>query len=335
MKHSILKRVVPIIIVLLGIVMATIGGAAAQDDSLTFAMVSHGGVGNPFWIVVIKGMEDACALLEAECQWLADPVDNVNDMAGYWDDALALNPDGIGTTSPNPDVIRGGVETAAEQGIPVIIFNTADPNVGTDEALPALFYIGASEFSGGQNNARRILAEAAADGVTIAGVVCPIQEVGHSGLEARCAGVESVMDEEGIPVERLTITNDVPASAGTIQDFFAANPTFNAITLLGPNPSSSWNLARSEMGVPARGEEGYVYATTHDTSQEIYEMIQGDGLLQAIDQQPYLQGFETIMWLYLNSQFELAPGGDIFTGPGVIDQSNVDAIIELTAAGYR
>jgi hypothetical protein len=33
------------------------------------------------------------------------------------------------------------------------------------------------------------------------------------------------------------------------------------------------------------------------------------------------------MWLYLNSQYKLAPGGDIFTGPGVIDKSNVDAVI--------
>jgi simple sugar transport system substrate-binding protein len=276
-------------------------------------------------------MTDACALLNAQCQWLSDPVDNVNDMAGYWDDALALNPVGIGTTVPNPDVIRGGVETAVERGIPVIVLNTADPNAGTDQALPTLFYIGASEFSGGVSNARRILAEAAADGKEVTGLVCPIQEVGHSGLEARCSGVESVMDEAEVPTQRLTITNDVPASAGTIQDFFAANPDTNAITLLGPNPSSSWNLAAQEMGVEPRA----VYATTHDTSQEIYQMIKDGYLLQAIDQQPYLQGFETIMWLYLNSQFELAPGGDIFTGPGVIDGSNVDAIIELTAAGYR
>src|SRR5690606_5929286 len=116
-----------------------------------------------------------------------------------------------------------------------------------------------------------------------------------------------------------------------IQDHFASNPDTNAITLLGPNPSSSWNLAAQEMGLEPR----QVYATTHDTSQEIYEMIQSGYLLQAIDQQPYLQGFETIMWLYLNSQYALAPGGDIFTGPGVIDQSNVEQIIELTAAGYR
>lgn len=327
-----LKRLLPVMLLVIGIIVTGVGVAGAQDEQLTFAMVSHGGVGNPFWIVVIKGMDDACALLDANCQWLADPVDNVNDMAGYWDDALALNPAGIGTTSPNPDVIRGGVTTASERGIPVIIFNTADPNAGTDQALPdILFYVGASEFAGGRSNGLRILAEAAADGVTINRVVCPIQEVGHSGLEARCAGVRSVMEENGIQVDGLTINNNAAESAGIIQDYFAANPDTNAITLLGPTPSSSWNLAAQEMGFAPR----QVYATTHDTSNEIYEMIQAGYLLQAIDQQPYLQGFQTIMWLYLNSQFELSPGGDIFTGPGVIDLSNVDAVIELTAAGYR
>ncbi|MBC7811066.1 MAG: substrate-binding domain-containing protein [Burkholderiales bacterium] len=331
MKLSFLKRVVPLLLVVLGVVVMSLGAVGAQDDDLTFAMVAHGGAGNPFWITVIKGMEDACELLDANCQWLADPVDNVNDMAGYWDDALALNPDGIGTTSPNPDVIRGGVETANEQGIPVIIFNTADPNAGTDEELDTLFYIGASEFTGGVSNGRRILAEAAADGAEITGVVCPIQEVGHSGLEARCSGVESVMDEAGIPVQRLTISNNPTESAAVIQDFFAANPDTNAITMLGPSPASAWALAAEEMGLEPR----QVYATTHDTSAEIYEMIQDGYLLQAIDQQPYLQGFETVMWLYLNSQYELAPGGDIFTGPGVIDLGNVDAIIALTAEGYR
>jgi simple sugar transport system substrate-binding protein len=335
MKLSMLKRLLPLLVIVLGIVMIASAVTAQDDAKPVFRMVSHGGVGNPFWIVVIKGMDDACAILDADCAWLSDPVDDVNAMAGYCDDALSSNPDGLGVTSPNPDVIRDCVERAHDAGIPVIIFNTADPNVGTDQALPALFYVGANEFSGGQSNARRILSEAAADGATITGVVCPIQEVGHSGLEARCAGVESVMDEQGIPVQRLTINNDVTASAGTISDFFTANPTVNAITLLGPNPSSSWHLAHDEMGTPARGEEGYIYATTHDTSQEIYEMIQNDLLVQAVDQQPYVQGFETIMWLYLNDLAKLAPGGDILTGPGIIDKGNVDAVIEATAAGYR
>ncbi len=325
-----LLRIIPVLLLALGVMIAGIGGVGAQDQ-LTFSMVSHGGIGNPFWVVVIKGMEDACALLNADCAWLSDPVDNIDDMAGYWDDALARNNDGIGTTVPNPEVIRDGVNRAAEAGIPVIVFNTADPNAGTPDALPTLFYIGANEFLGGRSNANAVLDAADAAGVEIARAVCPIQEVGHSGLEARCAGVRSVFEEAGIPLDQLTINNDVTASAGTFADYFNANPDTNAVFSLGPNPASSLNLYIQEAGIMA----GEIFATTHDTSAEIYEMIQNGYLIQAIDQQPYLQGFETIMWLYLNSQFKMAPGGDILTGPGVIDGSNVDAIIELTAQGYR
>ncbi|MDZ4767394.1 MAG: substrate-binding domain-containing protein [Chloroflexota bacterium] len=326
-----LLRLLPVALLVLGVFVASLGVVGAQDDGLTFAMVSHGGVENPFWIVVIKGMEDACTLLDAQCQWLGDPNFSVEDMAGYWDDALSLNPDGVGTTVANADVIRDGVESAAAQGIPVIVFNTADPGAGTDQALPTLLYVGANEFTGGRSNAQRAFADAEAAGVTINRGVCTIQEQGHSGLEARCAGVESVFDEMGVTVERLNITNDPSESAGVLADYFAANPDTNAIFMLGPNPASALNLYLNESGRPV----GELFATSHDTSAEIYQMIQDGRLLQTIDQQPYLQGFQTIMWLYLNSQFEMAPGGDIFTGPGVIDGSNVDAIIELTAAGYR
>lgn len=325
------KLVLPLLLLIIGVLVISIGVAGAQDDTLVFRMVSHGGVENPFWIVVIRGMEDACALLDADCLWLGDPNFNLEDMAGYWDDALSSNPDGIGTTVADANIIRDGVERAAQLGIPVIAFNAADPGAGTDEALPIMFYVGANEFTGGVNNGRRVFAEAAANGTTITRGVCTIQEQGHSGLEARCAGVESVFDEMGVPIERLNITNDPAETAGILSDYFAANADTNAIFMLGPNPASGLNLYMQESG-RAPGE---LYATSHDTSAEIYSMIQAGNLLQTIDQQPYLQGFETVMWLYLSSQFEMAPGGDIFTGPGVIDLSNVDAIIELTAQGVR
>lgn len=326
-----ITRLLPAALLILGIFVVSLGVVGAQDDGLTFAMVSHGGASNPFWIVVMKGQEDACALLGAECQWLSEPDYGLEQMAGWWDAALALNPDGVGTTVPDPEVIRSGVERAAELGIPVIVFNTADPNAGLEGALPTLFYVGANEFTGGVSNARRVFAEAAADGAEVTGGVCTIQEQGHSGLEARCAGVESVFDEMGVPIQRLNITNNPEETAGILSDFFAANADTNAIFMLGPQPSSGLNLYIQESGRAA----GELYATSHDTSAEIYQMIQDGNLLQTIDQQPYLQGFQTIMWLYLNSQFELAPGGDIFTGPGVIDLGNVEAIIELTAGGYR
>ena len=325
------KRLVVMSILILGIAITSFGAVGAQGEGLVFSIVSHGGASNPFWIVVIKGMEDACAILEADCQWLSHPDYSLDDMVGYWEDAIARESVGIGTTVPDPDVIRDGVETAAALGIPVIVLNTADPGRGTDRGLPTLFYIGANEFTAGQSNARRVFAEAAADGVEITKGVCNIQEQGHSGLEARCAGVESVFDDEGVPIDRLNITNNPDETAGILADYFAANPDANAAFMLGPQPAAGLNLYMQEAGLEPRE----IYAASHDTGAEIYQMIADGYLVQTVDQQPYVQGFETIIWLYLASQFALQPGGDIFTGPSPIDQTNVARVVELTAAGYR
>ena len=67
-------------------------------------------------------------------------------------------------------------------------------------ALPTQFYVGASEYLGGQSNAKAILAEAEKRGIAVQRAVCPIQELGHSGLEARFAGFSSILEERGIAV---------------------------------------------------------------------------------------------------------------------------------------
>lgn len=332
MKRSMIKRLFPVLLIVLGIAAVSFGVVSAQDDGLRFIFVAHGSPqGNPFWSAVEKGMMDACAVLDAECTWLGDPSYSAEAMAAYWEDALSAQPDGIGTTAPDAEVVRSGVQTAVDQGIPVIIFNTADVNAGTENALPVLFYVGANERTGGVSNARRVFDEAEAAGDEIVKGVCTIQEVGHSGLEARCAGVQSVFDEMGVPLDILEITNDPTESAGRIADYFTANPDTNAIFMLGPNPAAALNLYLNESG----REPGSLYATTHDTSPEIFDMIEEGKLLQAIDQQPYVQGWETVMWLFLNSQYDLKPGGDIFTGPFVIDANNLADIRVLVEQGYR
>lgn len=319
------KRSIVTLLLALGILMTLVGGATAQEETRPFFMIAHGGPGNSFWNVVIKGMEDAGALLGIDVTWLSADTASNEAMVGFWDDALAANPAGIGTTEPVPALIEDAVNRAVEAGVPVIAFNTQDTRP-EGERLPHLFYIGSSEFLGGQEVARRLLADR-----EITGVICPIQEVGHTGLEARCNGVESIMAEQGIPVYRITISYDVPASAGAIGDAFAANPDANAIVTLGPDPALSFYQYAEENGVTP----DQVIHAAFDTSPRIFEAIQNGTTLVAVDQQPYVQGFETVMWLWLNSQYGLKPANDIFTGPNIIDASNVDRVIELNAAGYR
>jgi simple sugar transport system substrate-binding protein len=312
-------------LLIVGMLLALVGSASARQEKPKFFLVAHGGPGNPFWVYVMKGMDDAAALIDVDATWLGADTASNEAMVGFWDDALAANPDGIGTTEPVPALIEDAVKRAVAAGIPVIAFNTQDTRP-PGEKLPHWFYIGTSEFTGGQEVARRLLADR-----EITGVLCPIQEVGHIGLEARCNGIESVMAEQGIAVERFTINYNVPESAGLIGDAFAAHPDFNAIVTLGPDPAHSYYQYAEENGVTP----DQVIHATFDTSPTIFEKIKAGVSLLCVDQQPYVQGFETVIWLFLGSQYLLKPGNDIFTGPNIVDASNVDQVIALNQAGYR
>jgi simple sugar transport system substrate-binding protein len=304
---------------------------AAAADGLRFAFVTHGGPGNPFWNVVIRGMEDAAARYGVGVQWLSNPTFSIEDMADFLDDAIASGVDGLAVSCPDPDAIRDSIERAGAAGIPVIIVNTADPQAGTGQALPALFYVGASEYLGGQANGRAVLAAAREAGLVLSRAVCPIQELGHSGLEARLAGFRSILEPAGVTVDGLTISNDVESSAGTLSDYFLAHPDSRAIATLGPLPADAFYLYADDMGLAP----GDVLHVTHDTSAAIFARIREGLTLQAIDQQPYLQGYLTVSLLYLNRTLGLSLAADVLTGPFVIDAGNVDVIAGLMSEGYR
>ncbi len=312
------------------LVFACLHSAVAQER-YKFAFVTHGGPGNPFWNVVIKGMEDAAERYGVDVQWLSNPTFSIEDMTDFLDDAIANKVKGIGITCPDPEAIRESVERAHAAGIPVIVLNTADPNAGTENALPTQFYVGASEYLGGQSNARAVLAEAEKRGVAVRRAVCPIQELGHSGLEARFAGFSSILEERGITVDGLTISNDVEQSSGLLRDYFLGHPETNAIATLGPLPADAFYLFLEEEGK----EAGEILHVTHDTSTAIFDHIRGGYTVQAVDQQPYLQGYLTVSFLYLNNAYGLTLAQDVLTGPFAIDAANVDRISGLVADGYR
>jgi simple sugar transport system substrate-binding protein len=57
----------------------------------------------------------------------------------------------------------------------------------------------------------------------------------------------------------------------------------------------------------------------------------------AVDQQPYLQGYEAVdsLWLYLTNGDVLGGGQIVATGPSFIDSSNVATIATYAERGTR
>jgi simple sugar transport system substrate-binding protein len=76
---------------------------------------------------------------------------------------------------------------------------------------------------------------------------------------------------------------------------------------------------------------------TFDMNKDLIAAIK-DGRIQfAVDQQPYLQGYEAIdgVWLYERNGDILGGGQPVLTGPAVVDKTNADAVAPYAERGTR
>ena len=78
-------------------------------------------------------------------------------------------------------------------------------------------------------------------------------------------------------------------------------------------------------------------AIARDTNADLVAAIESGEVTWAIDQQPYLQGYQAVdsLWLYLYNGNLIGGGQAVLTGPSFIDQSNIDTVAEYAQRGTR
>jgi simple sugar transport system substrate-binding protein len=76
---------------------------------------------------------------------------------------------------------------------------------------------------------------------------------------------------------------------------------------------------------------------TFDTSAPEIAKIKSGAVQWAVDQQPFLQGYESIdaLWLWLANGDTLGGGQVVLTGPSFVDASNVAQVAKYAAVGNR
>ena len=97
-------------------------------------------------------------------------------------------------------------------------------------------------------------------------------------------------------------------------------------------------MAKIPAGVGPRFPQVVVLVgATGDLSTDLLADIEAGTVAFTIDQQQYLQGYISVVALYLNAtnQNTLGGGLPIATGPGFVTTENVAAVKELVAAGTR
>ena len=288
--------------------------------------ITHDILGDVFWEVFRKGLMEAASRYNIDVEHLRPGKFSPEIQASLIEAATAAKPDGLISTIPDVAAVESPLRSAIKQGIPVICVNAKDDRP-EGERIPYLFYIGGSDKEAGE-----LAAHYLSESFALKSAVC-VDHYLHEHIchNDRWTGFRSILEQRNIDVQRLRIPGeDLSGSAQKIAAFVDEHPDIDAILTLGP-PGAEAVLRAADLVRPAE----LTRHLTFDVAPLQLEAIRNGTILATIDSQQYLQGYLSVewMWLYLNCGFTLSK--DIYTGPVIVDWTNVESAADGVARGFR
>ena len=329
--HRLFKFVAPLVMLLVILAACGNGGTSSNTSSnssttsrnLKFYVITHGQASDPFWSVVKKGVDQGAKDMGVQVVYEAPPTFDMVQMSHLIDSAVAAHPDGLVVSIPDASALGSSIKAAVAAGIPVISINS-----GSDVAksLGVLVHIGQTEEVAGMRGGEKM----GAAGVKHA--LCINQEVGNAALELRCKGFKEGLAESGGTVKEIGVNLTNPTQTQqTVEAALQHDSSIDGILTLGPTGATP-----TIKGLQDLNKLGQIKLATFDLSSDVLTAIKNNQMLFAIDQQQYLQGYLPIVLLTLyRTNLNTIANDVLLTGPGFVDSSNVDKIIQLKSQGTR
>ena len=285
-----------------------------------FVLVSHGSSGDPFHSVVKQGMEDAALVYGCDVQMLFSEGDNAKEV-DIMEQVIVGNPDGIGISIVDPVAFDDVVQKALDKGIPVISFNNDDANTPN----PRLAYIGAHERKVGY-----VLGKAMQKYLKRGDhIVIPEEVPGMSYAVNRSAGIIDAMNEIGVTAEELDAGYERAETTRRISAYLIGHPETQGRLNVGGLTTEIAGMVVEDLNLQKKVVVGG-FDLLPNTGPAIKK-----GITKAvIDQQPYLQGYYTVVQLAMIKYGKFA-AFDIDTGRGIVDASNIDEVLDLVKQRIR
>jgi simple sugar transport system substrate-binding protein len=297
----------------------SVAAGHASTPHYTIAMITHAGPGQSFWDTERYGGLAAAAKDNITLRYSGDP--DPTKQAALIQDAINSHVNGIAVTDPDPQALCPVIQKAKAAGIPVTMFNAGSANW---QQCGALEYFGQDETIAGVAAGHRLAAAGKKN------VLCVLHAQGQVQLEDRCAGVKQGLGSAGTMTKLYVNGLSQPDELSTLTAALTKHSDVDAVMTLDAQVALVALQAMQQAHSTAR-----LY--TFDTNSEEIAKIKSGAVQWAVDQQPYLQGYEAVdaVWLYLVNGDTLGGGQAVLTGPSFIDASNVAAVAEYAARGTR
>ncbi len=276
--------------------------SSVNAEELTVYAVVHGGIGDAYWNKVEQGIKAAAALFpDLEVVYTGPDVFNFEQFMAMLDAAIAAEPAGLLATMTNPEAMDELLRAAIADGLPVIAIDSPDSRPPL-EKIPYLAYIGEIPYEGGVLAAKEILKEYKPKHAMYGN-----HGPGAMNLVERGQGFIDVLTEAGVTAEPLDTTEDIVQAAEIMLSYVQAHPETDTIF--------TGNMLRAEALVVRLEEEGIkpgvdVKISTFGLTETTMEMMDQGKIDFSIDEQPYMQGFLGVTYMYLHLKYGFTPPTD-------------------------
>ncbi|MBH5337663.1 sugar ABC transporter substrate-binding protein [Streptomyces pactum] len=293
------------------------GRAAVNTPRWTFAMVTHSGDGDTFWDIVQKGAEQAA--VKDNIKFVYAHHEEGQQQAQLVQTFIDQDVDGLIVTLAKPDAMKGVLAKARKAGIPVITVNS-----GSEESkeFGALTHIGQDETIAGEAVGEELNARGKKK------ALCVLHEQGNVGHEQRCDGTADTFDGK---LEKLYVEGtNMPDVQSSIEAKLQADEDIDAVVTLGAPFADTAAKAADQAGSDAEID-------TFDLNAKVVTALRDGTLGFAVDQQPYLQGYQAVdlLWLYRYNANALGGGRPVLTGPQIITKDQADDLADYTRRSTR
>jgi simple sugar transport system substrate-binding protein len=303
--------------VLVGTLPLGVRQAAAQETHYTFAMITHAQPGDTFWDIIRKGANAAARKDNVKLLYLSNPT--ASGEAQLIANVTTQHVDGIALTLAFPDAEETTLKGALAANIPVVGFNA-----GGDAWKQAgiMSYVGQDESVAGAAVGTLLNSKGAKN------VVCVDQQQGAVQLEARCDGIKSTF--KGDFTVLYVPGYDMASAQSRIEAKLQQDKTVDYVVTLGAPFAPTAITAASMAGSQAK-------IGTFDLTPRAVSLIQQGKLQWAVDQQPFVEGYLAVdfLWLYKTNGDVVGGGQAVLTGPAFVDSSNIAEVAKFARLGTR
>lgn len=266
--------------------------------------------GIDYWKYCFEGFEDAAKAIGVTAKYTGQTDTDVSGQVAVLEQVIAQKPKGIAVTAVNSTALADTINSAIEQGISVVCFDSDSPTSNRSA------YLGTGNYAAGQKAAEFLVPL-----VNYKGKIAVLYTVGAENSESRVQGFEDWCKQNAPEVSLVKVNDagDTTVAADNLAAALQANDDIVGVFCVDGVAGTAGPTAVAESKKDLR-------VLAFDVDVTVLDKVKSGEIDGTVAQGMYNMGYWSLMMLYTeaNGLSSKALQGNLDTGVVIVTKDNVD-----------